>query len=99
MISRGRKMLDGTLESIQRDYGSDTVRIEFRDPAPLNGRLNDLPGVLNVTDFGKYQELHVEKDCDSQRLLAALMQRGPVGHFEIAHPTLQDIFVRVAKQN
>jgi ABC-2 type transport system ATP-binding protein len=92
MIFRGRKMLDGTLESIQRDYGSDTIRVEFLQPASLT----QLPGVLNVTDFGKYQELRVEKDCDSQRLLAALMERGKVAHFEIAHPTLQDIFVRVA---
>jgi ABC-2 type transport system ATP-binding protein len=99
MIFRGKKILDGTLESIQRDYGSDTIRVEFLQQSPLNGRLNDLPGVLNVTDFGKYQELRVEKDCDSQRLLSTLMQRGSVGHFEIAHPTLQDIFVRVAGGN
>ena len=95
MVFRGRKMLDGTLESIQRDYGADTVRVEFGQPVMLN----DLPGVLSVTDFGKYQELRVERDCDSQKLLAALMQRGVVGHFEIAHPTLQDIFVRIANGN
>jgi len=82
MIFRGKKMLDGTLQSIQREYGSDTVRVEFR-----------------MTDFGKYQELRVQSDCDTQRLLAALMQRGVVGHFEVAHPTLQDIFVRIAGQN
>jgi ABC-2 type transport system ATP-binding protein len=92
MIFRGRKMLDGSLESIQRDFGADTVRVEFRQPASLT----DLPGVLGVTDFGKYQELRVERDCDSQRLLGTLMQRGAVRHFEIAHPTLQDIFVRIA---
>jgi ABC-2 type transport system ATP-binding protein len=95
MISRGRKMLDGTLEAIRREYGSDTVRVEFPQPVTLN----DLPGVLGVTDFGKYQELRVDRDCDSQKLLAALMQRGVIGHFEIAHPTLQDIFVRVARAN
>jgi ABC-2 type transport system ATP-binding protein len=95
MIYRGRKVLDGTLESIQREYGSDTVRVEFRNPA----NLDDLPGVTKMADFGKYQELRVERDCDSQRLLAALMQRGVVGHFEIAHPTLQEIFVRIAGGN
>jgi ABC-2 type transport system ATP-binding protein len=95
MIFRGRKMLDGTLESIQHDYGSDTIRVQFREPTPLEG----LRGVVKVTDFGKYQELRVEKGCDSQLLLAALMERGVVGHFEIAHPTLQDIFVRIANGN
>jgi ABC-2 type transport system ATP-binding protein len=92
MIYNGKKVLDGTLESIQHEYGSDTVRVEFLTPAVLD----DLPGVLHVTDFGKYHELRIEREADVQRLLAVLMQRGTLSHFEIMHPTLQDIFVRIA---
>ena len=33
MIFRGRKVLDGTLESIQNDYGADTVRIRTSEGA------------------------------------------------------------------
>ncbi len=92
MIYNGKKVLDGTLESIQQEYGSDTVRVEF-----LNGAsLNDLPGVLRVTDFGKYHELRIQRDADVRALLATLVQRGTLSHYEIAHPTLQDIFVRIA---
>jgi ABC-2 type transport system ATP-binding protein len=92
MIFRGRKVLDGTLEQIQRDFGSDTIRVSLTQAVELGG----LPGVLGVTDFGKYQELRVAPNCDPQQLLAALLQRGQVQLFEIAHPTLQDIFVRIA---
>ena len=93
MIYKGKKVLDGTLESIQDAYGSDTVRVQ------LEGRpeLERLPGVVKVTDLGRSQELRLEPGADPQRLLALLMERGPVRHFEMTRPTLQDIFVRIAR--
>jgi ABC-2 type transport system ATP-binding protein len=93
MIYKGRKVLDGTLESIQDTYGSDTVRVRLEaNGAPLD----DLPGVIKVTDFGNWRELRLERGADSQRLLSALMNRGKVRHFELARPSLHDIFVRIA---
>jgi ABC-2 type transport system ATP-binding protein len=93
MIYKGRKVLDGTLESIQDAFGRDTVRVAVEG----NGQdLSGLPGVLKVTDFGHLQELRLQPGTDTQQLLATLMARGPVRHFELAHPTLHDIFVRIA---
>lgn len=94
MIYRGKKVLDGTLESIQKTYGEDTIRVKLEG---VNGSAFDnLPGVTEVTDFNKYQELRVSRDVDTQQLLSILSSRGRVTHFEIAHPSLQDIFVRIA---
>jgi ABC-2 type transport system ATP-binding protein len=98
MIYKGKKVLDGTLESIQRTYGTDIVRVKLEEnghPAGA-GRLEDLPGVVQVTDFGKLQELRLAPHADRQALLAALMGRGRVAHFEQAHPSLEDIFRRIA---
>lgn len=92
MIYKGHKVLDGTLEKIQDTYGADTVRVRL-DGAP---RLEGLPGVIKSTDFGRFQELRLERDADPQRLLAELMRRGPVRLFEQTRPSLQDIFVRIA---
>ena len=93
MIHRGRKVLDGTLESIQDQYGSDTVRVRIEG----NGHaLDQLPGVAKVTDFGRYAELRLEDGVDSQQLLGTLMTRGSVRLFELARPSLHDIFVRIA---
>jgi ABC-2 type transport system ATP-binding protein len=96
MIYKGSKVLDGTLESIQRTYGQDVVhvRVEANNGNPVS--LENLPGVLKVTDFGKLQELRTASGADRQLLLAELMRRGSVQHFEVAHPSLQDIFVRIA---
>ncbi len=92
MIYQGRKVLDGTLESIQATYGKDTLRVHLSDSVPLD----DLPGVIKVTDFGRLQELRLTPGTDPQQLLRLLMQRGSVLHFEMTRPTLHDIFVRIA---
>jgi ABC-2 type transport system ATP-binding protein len=96
MIYQGRKVLDGTLESIQDTYGTDTVRVRIDAPASA---LEDLPGVLKVSDFGNFQELRLGQDADRQRLLAALITKGPVQSFELARPSLHDVFVRIARPN
>ncbi len=92
MIYKGRKVLDGTLEDIQDTYGSDTVRVRLEGDFGSNG----LPGVTKITDFGRLKELRLEPGADPQKLLAALMARGRVRHFELARPSLADIFVRIA---
>ncbi len=93
MIYRGKKVLDGTLEEIQDAYGEDTIRVRLGgDGASLDG----LPGVDQVADFGRYHELRLDRDADAQAILAALMDRGEVRHFELSRPSLHDIFVRIA---
>jgi ABC-2 type transport system ATP-binding protein len=94
MIYQGRKVLDGTLESIQDRYGSDTVRVRL-EGAGVDFRR--VPGVAHVTDFGRLQELRLDGAANPQQVLAELMALGPVRHFELARPSLQDIFVRIAR--
>lgn len=91
MIYGGRKVLDGTLDSIQDAYGFDTLRVRV-DGAELGG----LAGVDRVTDFGRYQELRLVRAADPQAVLAELVRRGRVDRFERARPSLHDIFVRIA---
>jgi ABC-2 type transport system ATP-binding protein len=93
MIYKGKKVLDGDLESIQSAYGEDTLLVRLEGEAV---RFDGLPGVANVTDFGRLQELRLEKNTNPQTVLAALMERGTVRHFEQRRPTLHDIFVRIA---
>ena len=93
MIYRGKKVLDGTLEAIQDAYGEDTLRVRLDGDG---ASLDDLPGVVEVADFGRYQELRLDRDADPQAVLAALMDRGEVRLFELSRPSLHDIFVRIA---
>jgi ABC-2 type transport system ATP-binding protein len=91
MIYRGRKVLDGTLDEIQAEFGFDTIRLKTEAGARA---LEDLEGVVEVNDHGNLQEIRWQGD--PQDLLLALAGRTAIRHFEIARPSLQDIFVRIA---
>jgi ABC-2 type transport system ATP-binding protein len=94
MIYKGRKVLDGTLDSIQARYGQDTVRVRVES----NGYdLGAIRGVEKVTDFGRWQELRIGEGTNTQEVRTELMRLGPVTHFELTRPSLHDIFVRIAR--
>ena len=93
MIFRGKKVLDGTLESIQEQYGNDTIRVAVEGGAE---RMGVLPGVEKVRDFGQVQEIRMSRGCDPQEVLRALVERTRVTSFSVTRPSLHDIFVRIA---
>ncbi len=93
MIFKGKKVLDGTLVSIQDKYGSDTLRIRTEGGI---SKLKNLDGVDKITDFGQLQELRITPDNDHQKILSEIMSRTRVYSFEMAKPTLYDIFLRIA---
>ena len=93
MIFRGRKVLDGALTEIQDRYGSDTVRVRIEGET---GLLRGVPGVERVADRGHLQELRLAQGSDSQQVLEAIAARARITHFELARPSLHDIFVRIA---
>lgn len=93
MIYKGKKVLDGTLENIQNQYGNDTIRIQSDLGAEA---LKELEGIENVNDFGKQQEIRLKEGVDAQKLLAGLLKKTGISKFEITKPSLNDIFIRIA---
>ncbi len=92
MIFKGRKVLDGSLDAIQQQYGHDTVRVRLAGGAHA---LSGIPGVDGVNDHGNFQDLRFSGD--PQALLRALVDRTAVLQFEVTKPSLHDIFVRIAR--
>jgi ABC-2 type transport system ATP-binding protein len=93
MIFRGKKVLDGTLASIQSSYGSDTLRVELEGGASV---LGDLPGIERINDLGQVQELRMAPGCDPQQVLRTLLGRARITSYSVVQPSLHDIFVRIA---
>ena len=93
MIFKGNKVLDGTLDEIQSNFGADTIRVRTEDGAAA---FEGLAGIESINDLGNLQELRLTERADPQDLLRALVNRTSVHHFEITRPSLHDIFVRIA---
>ena len=92
MIFRGRKVLDGTLDEIQSTYGHDTIRL--RTEAGMDAL--DGPG----GDRGDQQPGELPGGAVAGRFPGRCsprsMARTRVLQFEVARPSLHDIFVRIA---
>lgn len=93
MIYEGKKVLDGSLLEIRRHYGSDTLRVRTSTPREI---LLGLTDVVGITDSGSLRELRLRPGGDPQAILRQLMQNGSVEHFELAQPSLREIFIRIA---
>ncbi|MCD8483659.1 MAG: DUF4162 domain-containing protein [Verrucomicrobia bacterium] len=82
------------MDEIRDQFGTDAIHIA------LDGRELDpsgWPGLTQSRNMGRYWELRCEGN--PQDILRLAMQQGPIKQFAIIHPTLQDIFVRLARPN
>jgi len=91
MIFKGDKVLDGTMVQIREKYGADTIRLRMDGSSDL---LRGHAAVESVNDMGSYQEVRLAGDA--QDLLTSLVSQTRIQQFEIAQPSLHDIFVRIA---
>ena len=94
MIYKGKKVLDGTIDSIQKRYEQDTIRIQSEGGINI---LEGIPGIEKTNDFGQTQEIRMKSGVDAQQLLSAIMAKTRVEKFELASPSLNDIFIRIAR--
>jgi ABC-2 type transport system ATP-binding protein len=91
LIDRGRKLLDGPMGEVKRRHGSNTLALAYEgDGAFLAG----LPGVLAVSDSGRYVEIRLADGADPQVVLREAAARLRVSRFEVIEPSLHDIFVQ-----
>jgi ABC-2 type transport system ATP-binding protein len=93
ILDRGRIVIGGPVREVRRSSGRQVVKLAVEGDAEI-GWLDSLTGV-RVTRRGQdYVEAEVTKGHDPETVLkAALARRCLVRHFEIADPSLEQIFV------
>ena len=92
MLHQGRKVLDQQARGASaRDRASIKVSVAGVLPA-----LSELPGVTGIVESDGYHRLMLGPDADPQRILAVLMQRTVLSHFELAQPSLHETFMQLA---
>jgi ABC-2 type transport system ATP-binding protein len=93
MIFNGQKVLDGTLQSIQDNYGNDTIRLQTESGIDA---LAGIKGIEKINDYGQVQELRLAPGAETQNILAGAMKKTRILKFEVSRPSLNDIFIRIA---
>jgi ABC-2 type transport system ATP-binding protein len=92
MLHRGKKVLDLSRSQL-RDQTKERV-IRVTTDTPLGE--TPIPGVERRLVKGHDSELILNPDTDPQSVLAEITSRHAVARFEITHPSLEDLFLRLA---
>jgi ABC-2 type transport system ATP-binding protein len=94
ILDRGRVVVSGAVRDVKRAMNRRIVRLATdRDGRGVEW-INDLPGVSVTTTRADYVEVQVPADRDPETILRAALDRGDrVTRFEIADPSLEEIFV------
>ena len=94
LIDHGRTVLYGGLEDIRRQFSGHAVAVR------TSGTIPALPGVEKVERHNAAYHLTLAAHTSAQEVLRALVEHGvPIEQFEIAAPSLDEIFIRVVTEN
>ncbi len=94
MIDNGRSVLYGNLNEIKTRYRSHSVILDFE------GELGQIPGVIEKRANKGYVELVLDASTTPKQVLEELVSTGMViNRFEVATPSLNEIFLEVATEN
>ncbi|MEA2651752.1 MAG: type transport system ATP-binding protein [Chloroflexota bacterium] len=94
IIDLGRVVVSGAVRDVKRGMGRRVVRLATEDDGHGVAWLTQVPGVKLTTQREDYVELNIPADRDPATILAAAFERGErVTRFEIAEPSLEEIFV------
>jgi ABC-2 type transport system ATP-binding protein len=93
LINAGNSVLYGAVDEIRRRFADNAVRVV------AHGALPDIPGVVETSRKGNAHMLHLPAEMSPQRVLQQLASAPDVliESFELALPTMDDIFVRVVR--
>ena len=90
LMDHGQVLLYGPLEAIRKQFTANALIVRTPDTLP------PLPGVLGVERFNGSQRLTLSPETSPQQVLRRLVEQAvDVEGFEVAAPTLDEIFIRV----
>ncbi len=91
LLNQGRTVLYGAVNEIKRNFAGNAILLEGQ------GDFAELPGVLEMRKHNGTWQLALEIGTDPQHVLQTLASRAGVrlDRFELAEPSLEDIFVNV----
>ncbi len=94
IVDRGRVVVSGAVRDVKRAMGRQVVRLATDGDGNGVEWLSTLPGVTLTAEREDFVELRVPADQDPATILRTAIERGDkVTLFEIAEPSLEEVFV------
>ncbi len=95
LINQGQVLLQGELSEIRNRFRTNEVIIDALNPLP-----EKLNGVSRIEKLNGAYRLSPQEGLSSQELLNELITQGiKLNSFEVAVPTLDEIFIKVVKES
>jgi len=97
LINKGEKVLEGNLNRIKKEYGKNTIVLDYEGEAKY---IKDFAEIENIDDYGRFMEVKLKEGGDPQDLLQYLTGKIRINKFEVKEPTLNAIFIdKVGEEN
>ena len=94
LIDHGQLVLEGALAEIRKKFASNDVIIRTDSSIP-----GDLMGIESIVRSNNHTKIHLSENSSPQQVLAQLVQQGIIlDEFEIATPSLDEIFIQVVSR-
>ena len=90
LIHRGKVVLEGDINEVRSSFGKNTLHVEYDGDGAF---LRELPQVKRATILNNAAELSLVEGADPQNILEAAMSRLRIRKFELALPSLEEIFI------
>ena len=96
LINKGVELYQGSLANLKKNFGTNTVKIEFDGDAEFISSLN---GVQNVDRYRNYAEIQLKDNIDPSEFLKMIVNKIKIKSFSVLEPTLNKIFIDVINQS
>jgi len=96
LINKGVELYLGSLANLKKNFGTNTVKIEFDGDAEFISTLN---GVQNVDRYRNYAEIQLKDNIDPSEFLKMIVNKIKIKSFSVLEPTLNKIFIDVINQS
>jgi ABC-2 type transport system ATP-binding protein len=93
IINKGQSIVQGSVQEVKRQQGRNVARLKL-DNDPEARWLDTLEGVQVTKRRQDYIEMHIQANLNPNLIVEAALQHGGIiSRFELAEPSLTDIFI------